>query len=251
MKTVTLRNIHIGQGKPKVIVPIAEQTLGDITAGAKRLKDMPLDGVEWRGDFFEGICHTENVLKVLGELRGILGDIPLIFTCRTSKEGGRAEISDEEYALLNRAAAGSGHADGTDIEALSHGDVTALIKDIQQTGCRVIGSHHMTHTPAQAEMLEIFRRIAASGADIAKLAVYADSVSDAIGLMKAAKQAKQQGISPIIPIAMGEQGIISRIAGELFGADAAFAAVGRGSAQGQLSLEVMNMLLRQVHENIG
>lgn len=251
MKAVTLRNIQIGHGIPKVFVPIVGESSGDIAAAAKRLKDMPLDGVEWRGDFYEDIHNTDDLLKVLGELRGILGDIPLIFTCRTAKEGGMAEISDEEYALLNRAAANSGYADGIDIEVLSHGEgMAALVKGIQQAGCKVIGSRHMGYTPSADEMEEIFKAIAAYGADIVKLAVQAKQAAHAAELLTAAARAKKQGIGPLIPIAMGEQGMISRIAGEIFGADAAFGAVGKGSAQGQLSLDAMKVLLKKVHENI-
>lgn len=251
MKAVALRNIQIGRGIPKVIVPIAAQGRGDILAMAERLKGMPLDAVEWRADFYEGIHNAEDILGTLGDIRSILGDIPIIFTCRTGIEGGMADMSDQEYIKLNKAAAHSGLADGIDIEVLSHGESMAgLVEEIQRIGCRVIGSRHMNRTPSRAEMTELFQSIGDSGGDIVKLAVHADSIAQALELMAAAAQAKKQGIGPLIPIVMGEQGVISRIAGELFGADAAFASVGSGSAQGQLSLEVMNMLLKKVHGEV-
>lgn len=248
MRTVTLRNIQIGSGIPKVIVPIVGETSGDIIAMGKKLAQMPADAVEWRADFFADIHDKQAVLDTLGELRRALGDIPLIFTCRTIAEGGSAYMDENEYAALNRAACGI--ADGIDIEVLSHGDVS-LIRDIREAGCVVIGSHHITEgTPSRAEMADVLRRISDMGADIPKLAVNARCTGDTLKLMAATKDACGLGVGPVITMAIGQDGILSRVAGEIFGAAATFASVGRGSAAGQLSLEAMNELLKAVHSQI-
>ncbi len=252
MKTVVLRNLQIGKGMPKVIVPIAESRRGDILAMGGKLAAMGPDAVEWRADYFESIMDEGAVTDTLGELRRILGDMPLIFTCRTVKEGGRADILDEAYAGLCRAVARSGYADGIDIEVLSHGGHgAALIQDMRGSGLVTIGSCHIPdHTPGRETLANIFREIHDAGADIPKLAVMAQSPEDTLALMAAAMDAKKRGISPFIAIAMGEHGMASRITGELLGSAAAFAAVGKGSAPGQLSLGAMREILKKVHDNI-
>ena len=116
MNTVTLRNIQIGHGMPAVIVPIAEESREGILAMGKKLRQRDADAVEWRADFYDGMGDKDAVLSLLYELRLALGDAPLIFTCRTSKEGGRADITDEEYAMLNMAALAGGCVDAIDIE---------------------------------------------------------------------------------------------------------------------------------------
>ena len=251
MSTVTLRNLHIGRGIPAVIVPIAEQSREGILAMGKRLSQSEADAVEWRADFYDGIGDADGVLSLLYELRRLLGDMPLIFTCRTVKEGGRADMGDEEYAGFNRAVLDSGCADAIDIEVLSYREAAGLIRDIRAQGCVSIGSCHLMNMPNRDDLEDMLKAIQGTGADITKLAAMAESTEDALILMGAARRAKAQGISPLIAIAMGEQGMISRILAELAGSDAVFATAGKGSAPGQLSLGTMREILKTVHENIG
>lgn len=252
MKTAVLRSIQIGQGIPKVFVPIVERGRGDILAMGKRLVHMGPDAVEWRADFYEDIHDRRAVMDTLGELRLCLGDVPLIFTCRTLGEGGMADMADEEYAALNRAAAASGWADGIDLELFSHGEHTpGLVDEIRSAGATVIGSCHVTgDVPSAEEMADMLLRMGDMGADIPKLAVYARCPKDAAALMAATRQARDAGIGPVITMAVGEQGIISRITGELFGSAATFASVGKGSAPGQLPLGAMREILKRIHESI-
>ena len=44
--------------------------------------------VEWRVDWFENVFEFDKVEEVLKELRDALGNIPILMTFRTSKEGG-------------------------------------------------------------------------------------------------------------------------------------------------------------------
>ncbi|KAF5036003.1 hypothetical protein DSECCO2_579620 [anaerobic digester metagenome] len=64
MKMVQLRNVTIGSGVPKVIVPIVAPTTETIIAKAKELRQLPLDMVEWRADFFENVFHLIRFWKL-------------------------------------------------------------------------------------------------------------------------------------------------------------------------------------------
>ena len=46
--------------------------------------------VEWRVDWFENVFEFDKVEEVLKELRDALGNIPILMTFRTSKEGGES-----------------------------------------------------------------------------------------------------------------------------------------------------------------
>ena len=48
MKTVMLRNVEVGCGKPKVIVPIVAATAQGILEKAREFRAHALDVVEWR-----------------------------------------------------------------------------------------------------------------------------------------------------------------------------------------------------------
>ena len=72
---------------------------------ARSFEDVALDVVEWRVDWFEGVFDFAQVEDVLKDLRPALGETPILFTFRTSKEGGEKAIEADAYAELNKKAA--------------------------------------------------------------------------------------------------------------------------------------------------
>ena len=69
MNTIKVRDIEIGAGAPKIIVPIVGVTKDDIIAEAKTFDSIPVDMVEWRVDWFENVFEFDKVEEVLKELR--------------------------------------------------------------------------------------------------------------------------------------------------------------------------------------
>ena len=161
MKTVMLRNVEVGKGSPKVIVPIVANTADGIIAKGRELAQIPLDVVEWRVDFYDDVFDTDKVLSTLKGLREALGDIPILFTFRTSKEGGEKAIDAESYTALNRAVAASGDVDAVDVEIFSGDEVVrANIDAIHAAGCKVVGSNHdFFKTPAKADLIYRLRKM--------------------------------------------------------------------------------------------
>ena len=84
MKTVQVRNITLGEGRPKICVPIVGQTKEDILLEAGTFARIPVDVVEWRVDWFEDVFDTDKVLDVAKDLQTVLKDTPILFTFRTS-----------------------------------------------------------------------------------------------------------------------------------------------------------------------
>lgn len=102
--TVTVKNVTLGEGMPKICVPLVGTTLSELREEAEALKALAPDVVEWRSDFFSQVEDTAAVTGVLEEIQQILPEVPLIFTFRSAKEGGEKEISTEYYFRLNKAA---------------------------------------------------------------------------------------------------------------------------------------------------
>ena len=50
MNTVKVKNVTLGEGKPKICVPIVGITKEDILNQAKALQNVEVDVVEWRVD---------------------------------------------------------------------------------------------------------------------------------------------------------------------------------------------------------
>ena len=95
-KAIKIKGLLIGEGIPKICVPLTGTTKEFICQEAKAAKEVGADLVEWRADFFEGLLDQAVCQEVLDEVSEILGGIPLLFTIRTKEEGGSIEISLEE-----------------------------------------------------------------------------------------------------------------------------------------------------------
>ena len=128
-KTITVKGVTIGEGAPKICVPMVGESLEQLKEEAVFLKTVDLDIVEWRVDFFEQVEDLEKVKEALGAIRTILKDIPLIFTFRSAKEGGEKEVSTHYYFQLNKAIAESGQVDIVDVELFNdEHDIKSLIE---------------------------------------------------------------------------------------------------------------------------
>ena len=55
MNTVQVKNTVIGEGRPKICVPIVGKTKTDILEEAKKITTLPVDVVEWRVDWFDDV----------------------------------------------------------------------------------------------------------------------------------------------------------------------------------------------------
>ena len=72
MNTVKVKNVEIGTGLPKIIVPIVGRTKEEILAAAKSFEDVAMDIVEWRVDWFEGVFDFAQVQDCAQALRKVL-----------------------------------------------------------------------------------------------------------------------------------------------------------------------------------
>ena len=250
IKTLTVRGKEIGAGVPGIIVPIVEVTETKILEKAAAIRNLAIDMVEWRVDFFEHALEPEQVLNTLHRLREALPSLPLLFTFRTAEEGGEKEISLSEYTALNRLAAESGSADLIDVQIFMD-DETARenIAAIHAAGALVIGSNHDFHkTPPREEILYRLRKMQDMGVDIPKLAVMPRGTDDVLELLAAtARMHEAYANRPIITMSMGGKGVVSRLAAEVFGSSMTFGAVGTGSAPGQIPVDRMSSALDLFH----
>ena len=251
MKTVTVRKIEIGAGRPKICVPIAEREEEEILSAAREIRTSPADMVEWRADWFDGISDPERTRGVLERLRNTLGEIPLLFTFRTSGEGGEKEIDVPAYVRLNGSAARSGMADLVDVEAFTGGGAAEeIIGEAHSAGVKVIASNHDFHqTPSREEIVSRLIKMQDMGADIAKIAVMPQRRKDVLTLLSATEEMTSEYAKiPVITMSMGALGAISRVCGEVFGSAVTFGAVSRESAPGQLGAEELDMALSIFHK---
>lgn len=253
MNTVQIRNITIGEGRPKICVPIVGRTAEDIFAQAKNILDLAVDLVEWRVDWYEDVFAIDKVQKTAKGLRDILGDIPLLFTFRTSKEGGEKEISAEDYAALNIMAAQSGCVDLVDVEIFTGDEVVRkIIEKAHESGVKVIASNHdFFQTPEKDEIVRRLRFMQESGADIPKIAVMPTCRQDVLTLLSATlEMTEKYADRPIITMSMAGTGVVSRLTGETFGSAVTFGAASKASAPGQIGVQELKQVLDVIHKSV-
>lgn len=250
---VEVRGVRIGEGIPKIIVPIVEAAREDIIRKAESLSEVRKDIVEWRADWFiEAPDHTA-VEEVLGELRGALGDTPLLFTFRTLREGGEKAIDPQDYAALNILAAKSGLVDLIDVEIFTGDEIVReIIESAHEAGVKIVGSNHdFDRTPEKDEIVRRLRVMQQFGADIPKIAVMPRNRKDVLTLLLATEEmADQYADRPIITMSMSGTGLISRLCGETFGSSCTFGAVGKVSAPGQMNAEDLDTVLELIHKSL-
>lgn len=246
MSCISVRGCRIGEGRPKVIVPIVGHTETAILEKAAEFSTLRADCVEWRVDLFEGAKDPGAVARCAAKLRVALKDKLLLITFRTKAEGGNVGLTHEEYLRYIRTVLDTDCADLIDIEFFTAGaDLTGLIEDTHTAGATVVcSSHDFRKTPPQAELVALMVQMQQSGADLPKVAVMPQSRADVLTLLAAtAEMADHHPETPVITMSMGALGAVSRLAGEAFGSAMTFANPGQASAPGQVSLDVVNDVL--------
>lgn len=265
----------IGQGIPKICIPVVEKTQIGILAAAETLCHSVADLVEWRADYYEDLQSADALRETIEKLGRVLGEKELLFTIRTEEEGGEIALPFAEYASILEEAASCPEVSYIDVEMFcgmrgvsrnqmgqagntweqedhsAYEPVRELLQKLHQGSVTVIGSYHdFEKTPPAAEIvnrLVLMRRI---GADIPKMAVMPQRQEDVLQLLEATWEARKcLHPDPVITMSMGSMGQISRIAGESFGSAVTFGCMGRSSAPGQLEAEQLKQILTILHES--
>ena len=250
MSCVDIRGCRIGEGRPKVILPIVERAEAAILEKAAQFSTLQADCVEWRVDHFDDARTPGAVARCLAKLRVALKDKLLLVTFRTKTEGGEQALSHPEYLAFLSLILDTDCADLLDIEFFTAGaDLPLLVEQAHTAGVPVVcSSHDFAKTPPRAELVHRMVAMQQAGADLPKVAVMPQSRTDVLELLAAtAEMADLHPETPVITMSMGTLGAVSRLAGEAFGSAMTFANPGQASAPGQVSLDIVNEVLDALH----
>lgn len=250
-KIRNINGVKIGEGIPKICVPIVGCTKEDILMEASQIKEIRCDIVEWRVDCYKDVECIEKVKEILHELRHILKGKPILFTFRSVAEGGSKEISKASYAKLLQKVLETRLVELVDVEVFM-GD--SLVKEIiscahENDSFIVASNHDFKETPSKEEIIKRLCKMQNLGADILKIAVMPQNERDVLLLMSATREmVEEHADRPVVTMSMAGTGVISRLAGELTGSAITFGAATKASAPGQLKASVMNDILVTLHE---
>lgn len=237
---------------PKVCVPLVGKSHEALQHEMNQLKRTTVDIFEWRVDHFENISDVNMVVRIAEEIQRETKR-PLLFTRRSEAEGGqRIPIDEAQVVKLYEALITSGSVHGVDIELRqAEKDIFHLSKQANQQGIDVVLSYHnFTETPSEQVLEEKFNAAVERGADVAKVAVMPQSLADVLTLLRVTEKMSRNIPIPLISMAMGENGMVSRLAGGVFGSALTFASGIQTSAPGQLPVADVEQVLRILNRNM-
>ena len=247
---ITIRDLVIGEGKPKICVTVTGKDENSIISEAHRAFLSAAEIIEWRADYFEGVQDDVMLIRMLKTIRMNIGSKAFLFTYRTKEEGGTIPFRDTEYMHILKIAIDSRLIDLIDIECcVSEYMAMEMIAYARQKNIYMIGSNHTAgFSLSIGEMEYRVRYMQKLGVDIARLTVIPQRKRDAYRLLLTTHDLSEDLNFPIAVLGLGEYGKYTRVLGELFGSCLTCAVLDAGDDPSEISVSRMASLLDNLHD---
>ena len=251
---VRLGGVTLGAGPCAVCIPARGESVEALRASAHAAKEAGADLIELRADSLCAMPDTQYACDMCAAVRDAAPGVPLLFTLRTERDGGTGDADCARYeALLCALVARQEHpADALDVELSVGEDAFSRIASAAvKARVAVVGSSHdFDRTPPESEMCMRLAAMQRLGADVCKIAVMPRSRLDVLALMRAAAVSDEALSAPVIAIAMGPLGVMTRVCGEAFGSCLTFGTAGQVSAPGQIDARRLRTVLEIIHHSL-
>ena len=217
--------------KPKIALVITNKETN------VQIKRHAIDVLELRADLLPKLSSSTliNEIKKRRPLK-----LPILLTVRNQKEEGALKVFPdvEKWSLLE---AGLPLVDMVDIELSA-----PLLKQTIALAHRlkkkvIVSSHHFKATPSQDELAAILRKAKAAGADIIKIAGYANTNDDMWRMVDFTRMHAKENI---ITMSMGPLGKISRLILPTIGSIYTYSFIGTPKAPGQIDINTLTSHLK-------
>lgn len=201
-------------------------------------KNKGLDIAELRVDHYS----SSNSADVISEINKF-SNFHTIATIRLENEGGKWNQSEEQRLKLFRAIIP--HVDAVDIELHAESILPLVIQEAHDKNkLALVSYHNFIETPSLGFLQSIVNDAWSKGADLIKVAVQIDSLDSLQVLAELTLSNKDKRL---ITIAMGSEGLISRVFFPALGSRITFSYIGTPTAPGQLKFDELFQLLREFY----
>ncbi len=169
--------------------------------------------------------------------------MPVIVTYRSREEGGGGHAPYGERVDYLKEAIRVG-ADYVDVEYAIPPEHRKLLFEERGHAKLILSKHFHNGAPSKKILEDLFRKMAAAGADVVKIVTHAKTSEDNLAVLGLIPLAANMGVE-IVAFCMGPLGRMSRVACPLLGGAFTFASLKRGqeSASGQVPATEMRMIL--------
>lgn len=86
MKTVTVKDLVIGTGAPKIIVSLMAKDIASVKSEALAYREADFDILEWRVDHYADLSNVESVMAAAKILRETMPEKPLLLPSAVPKK---------------------------------------------------------------------------------------------------------------------------------------------------------------------
>ena len=265
MKNMMIKNMILEVGRPKVAVPITGRSHEEIIEQVEAAMKTSCDMLEWRADYYfsemprleekvENTAAHMEMIRILDDIDYKTESKPLIFKIKGINQGGELRLDRSHAYDLAALAAQSKLVDFVDMELLDDNNsfdaeqVINQVNEIHKFGVKVIHSYHdFEGMPTREQIISLASNMRTLGADVVKICGTASSTDDAKIMLETAAQLTAGDQNPVILIAMGQQGVATRVAGGKYGSCITYAYDGESTAEGQLDVVTLNKLLDEYY----
>lgn len=252
---ITLNGQPIAGGKfPLICTPLVGRSLDKIMAELAVVLPKQPDVLEWRVDFFEQIGDASAVIAAAAAIKKAAGNTPLLFTRRSIIEGGeKIALNEGQVLAMYDAVCASKTIDLIDYELANDAHNIARVRDAAKAHDikLVLSFHNFSYTPGLETLTAKFLTADQLGAHVAKVAVMPRDLDDVLTLLTATREASKKLRIPLISMAMGPLGAVTRMVGGVFGSSLSFAVGAAASAPGQVPIEDLNTVLAVLQKSMG
>jgi len=221
-------------------VAVSFQNSGDVESGTLvgEAIAVGVDIAELRIDRF-----PQHDSQAALEYASYFRELPTIATIRSAQEGG--EWNDSEHTRLELFRAVMPHVDGVDVELSAHSIVNAVIESAKSADrVAIVSYHNFEITPDDAILENVLNNALEVGADYVKISSMAKTLSD---VQRLAEFLLAHRSKPLIVIAMGAVGTMSRIFFPALGSRMTYSFIGGNFAPGQMDYEETFHMLRKFY----
>ena len=233
--------------RAQICVPIVAASDDEVLSQVKKIidkcKNSVIDIAEFRADYYNGLADLDMLKSLLSGIHIMLNEagVRLLFTIRSQAEGGE-KLSFDKPSIneINLFVSENKLADMIDVEYFSDKkSADKVIMSAKKNNINIIlSSHDFEKTPSLNEMIERYKAMHESGADIIKLAVMPHDKDDVDKLLEAVSVTYERYPgTQVVGISMGELGKKTRIYGYKYGSCLTFAVIDKASAPGQVSVD--------------
>jgi 3-dehydroquinate dehydratase-1 len=173
--------------------------------------------------------------------RWLGAEAPLLLTVRSRQEGGSFAGNEDERLAPYRELLPHAHAVDVELRAPIRDAVVSAAREADKPS--IASFHDFERTPPLGELRELVETARSAGASVVKVATSVrddEDIRTLAGLLLSTDM-------PMIAIGMGERGVKTRVFFPALGSLLTFAALGQGTAPGQLGLAAMAAELRRYY----